>query len=597
MAGHIPETFIDELLTRVDIVDIIQSRIELKRAGTNFAARCPFHSEKSPSFTVSPSKQFYHCFGCGAHGNALKFLTEYDGLHFVDAIELLANRVGLVVPKESEENPDKTKKHAEIYATLETASRFYHKELLQGSAREKAIQYLKNRGITKETVLDFNLGYALSSWDALFKALGKDKNSHELLLAAGLIINKEKASYFDRFRDRIMFPIRNRRGQVTGFGGRILQEGNPKYLNSPETKVFSKSHELYGLYEARLKLKKLQTLVIVEGYLDVLTLSQFGVKNVVATLGTAFTEKHLEILFREVQELVFCFDGDKAGREAARRVLMICLPWMQEGRRIRFMLLPEQEDPDSFMRKMGKSVFEDGIEKAKNLSDFIFESFLTNLDLNQAEGRVEYIRRVRPLIAKIPSGILQRMLYERLSELTRVSLEQIENPNSGAPKPRSSSQPLPISAQKGQKTTKYRGQVPPAYKASALLLANPEFLGYIKTPHGLEKGTEPGTPLLCAIIDSLLDNPQLTIEKLLEKLSISEGLRKEISYIANFNDIIELVPSDGRQAEFMGALERLKERLHETALDAFLMRAKTAPLSFQEKIELKELLEQKEHGG
>jgi len=317
---------------------------------------------------------------------------------------------------------------------------------------------------------------------------------------------------------------------------------------------------------------------------------------VVATLGTAFTEKHLEILFREVQELVFCFDGDSAGKEAARRVLMICLPWMQEGRRIRFMLLPEQEDPDSFMRKMGKQVFEAEIEKAKNLSDFLFESFLTDLDLNQAEGRVEYIRRIRPLIAKIPSGILQGMLYERLSELTRVSLDQIQNPNPAGSKPRSSFGTHSTNAQKGQKTAPHRGQIPPAFKASALLLANPEFLSYIKTPHGLEKGNEPGTRLLCAIIDSLLDNPQLTIEKLLEKLSIAEGLRKEISYIANFNGIIELVPSDGRQAEFMGALGRLKERLHETALDALLMKAKTATLSSQEKIELKDLLEQKEHG-
>lgn len=608
MKGHIPDTFIDELLTRIDIVDIIQGRIELKSAGGNFVARCPFHAEKTPSFSVSKTKQFYHCFGCGAHGNALKFLTEYDGLHFVDAVEYLANRLGITVPRTSDDDYDKSKQNTEIYTTLAGASDFYHKELLQGAQREKAIQYLKNRGINKHTILDFQLGYAPHGWDNLFKAQtkGQDKDLRiiDLLLDAGLIITKENKPYFDRFRDRIMFPIRNRRGQVVGFGGRILHEGNPKYLNSPETKVFNKSSELYGLYEAKTTLKKLQVLVVVEGYLDVLTLAQFGIKNTVAALGTALTEKHLEILFREVSEVVFCFDGDRAGREAAQRVLLLCLPLMNEGRRIRFMILPEKEDPDSYMRKQGRDAFEKGLHQAKNFSDFLFESFLVNIDLNQVEGRAEYIRRLRPLIAKVPQGVLQHMLYERLGELARISIDRIEQSVLQTPrgnfKPDRQSDDRTYSSGMSRRMrpnpSKNQGPCPPAYKAAALLLANPSFIRYIKTPHGLEQGDSPGAPLLCAIIEILLKDPNLSSEMLLGKVKILEGLGKEISYIANFNDMIEWMPSEGRDAEFIGAVDRLKERVFDITLEALLMKSKVDPLTSQEKIELKEMLKQKEQG-
>lgn len=638
MTGHIPETFIDELLTRVDIVDIIQGRIELKRAGANFLARCPFHAEKTPSFTVSQNKQFYHCFGCGAHGTAIKFLMEYDGLHFVDAVETLANRLGLTIPRDAKDATEieKAKSHSEIFAILEAASAFYQKELLEAPLHEKAIEYLKNRGITKETILDFQIGYARSGWDTLFKALGKNKTSIEHLLAAGLIIAKESKPYFDRFRDRIMFPIRNRRGKVVGFGGRVLQrnsqvspesghpshnhlsshhlgsnhpgsnlqDSSPKYLNSPETKVFSKSHELYGLYEARLKLKKLQTLIVVEGYLDVLTLSQYGFKHVVATLGTSLTEKHLEILFREVPELTICFDGDTAGREAARRVLLLSLPMMKEGRRLRFVFLPEKEDPDSFVRKQGTKSFEACLQNAKTLTDYLFESHSTNLDLNQVEGRAEYIRRLRPLIAKVPSEILQHMLYERLAETAKVSLDKIENPSQHLHKTgqQSGFKPRTQGISSGFERTgspSRRGPIPPAYKATAFLLANPQLLRYIKTPHGLEQeSAEPGMRVLCAMIDILLSESHLCTKGAFERLKTTleeKGFSdKEISYIAGFDGMIASVPKEGFEAEFVGAIERLNERARDTALERLLAKAKTGPLSSQEKLELKDMLNQKE---
>jgi DNA primase len=588
MTGHIPETFIEELLNRVDIVELIQSRIELKRAGGNFVARCPFHAEKTPSFSVSASKQFYHCFGCGAHGNAIKFLTENDGMHFVDAVESLAARVGLVVPKDEGDKSSKTKKYTDIYSILEDAAQFFKTQLIRHPTQDKAIQYLKRRGITKQSVIDFEIGYAPVGWDTLVKALGGSQTRIDHLLGAGLIISKENGPYFDRFRERIMFPIRNKRGNVVGFGGRTLGDGTPKYLNSPETPVFNKSQELYGLFEAKAHLKHLSELIVVEGYLDVVTLAQFGVKNVVATLGTSLSEKHLELLFRETHDVVFCFDGDSAGRAAAQRVLHLCLAFMKEGRRARFALLPEKEDPDSFVRKQGQEAFLTEIQKSHGLSDFLFESFSTNLDLHHVEGRAEFIRLTRPLIEKLPAGVFQHMMYEKLAEITGLALDKIQK----------------NSNQKFNSNPKNPGRMPgerripttPAYRAAALLLAHREFLRYIETPHGLEMIDGPGILLLCAIIGALQKEPQISTQRLLEGLKTSGDCQNEISYITNFGTIVGSVPENGREAEFLGAMERLKERVHEQALDVMLSKAKKAPLSLDEKIHLKELLEQKDRG-
>lgn len=578
MTGHIPETFIDELLNRSDIVALIQSRVELKRAGTNFIARCPFHNEKTPSFTVSQNKQFYHCFGCGAHGNAVRFLMEYEGLHFVEAVESLAERIGMVVPKDSFENPEKLKKYSDIYATLEVANHYFQAELRKAPLPERAIQYLKRRGLSKQILIDFNLGYAPNQWDGLVSALGKNKTQIDNLLSAGLIIAKENKPYFDRFRDRIMFPIRNRKGQVIGFGGRTIENQMPKYLNSPETLVFNKSQTLYGLFEARLKLKQFQTLIVVEGYLDVLSLVQFGIKNVVATLGTALSEKHLDILFRETQEIIFCFDGDAAGRAAARKVLLLSLAWMREGRRIKFALLPEKEDPDSMVRKEGGKAFEERLHLAKNFSDFLFESYTANLDLNHVEGRAECVRILRPLIAKIPRGILQDMLQERLADLASVSIHKLKKTN--------------FSNKKKDLEKNRKNPLPPAYKASAFLLANPSLLRYIETPHGLKIEGE-GVGLLCAIIQALNLEPELKTEALLESLRKNQDIQSEFGYLSNYNSVVESVPKEGIESEFVGAMERLKQNAKDSVVEELLMRAKQSPLSLQDKRHLKELLDQK----
>lgn len=591
MTGHIPETFIDELLDRVDIVQLIHTRVTgLKRQGANYVACCPFHKEKTASFNVSQSKKCYHCFGCGAHGDAIRFLTEYEGLHFVEAVETLANSIGLTIPRDSKESLQKSKLYSEIYVTLEAANIFFQEQLIKAPTKDKAIQYLKQRGLSKQSIIDFNIGYAPPGWDTLFKALGKDQNHIQNLLSAGLIIAKENKPYFDRFRDRIMFPIRNRKGQVVGFGGRTLTDQMPKYLNSPETPVFNKSSELFGLFEARAKNRSLSPLIVVEGYLDVISLVQFGIKNVVATQGTSLTEKHLDILFRESQELIFCFDGDTAGRNAARRVLMLCLPHIKEGRRIRFMLLPEKEDPDSFIRKQGALVFEQQLEKSKNFSDFLFESFLGNLDMHQVEGRAEAVRIFRPMISKMPPGIVQEMMFARLAEITNIPLEHIHQQKGVGPR-KTTQDNLRPGSKPGQ-----RGQKPPpdpAYRAAALLLANSSLLRYIKTPSDfLSEG--PGVSLLCGIIEALRMEPHLNPKGILEKLEQKEGLKKELSYLNNFSAVAHSLPEQGIEAEFLGALSRLKESALETELETLLRKAKNNPLSTPEKDKLKELLNQKE---
>lgn len=338
MAGKIPAHFIDELLNRVDIVDLINGRVPLKKAGRDYHACCPFHHEKTPSFTVSREKQFYHCFGCGAHNNAIGFLMEYDNLSFVDAVEELAAQIGLEIPRETgdDSGPD----YRPLYETLEQAARFYQWQLRKHADADRAIGYLKQRGLTGDISADFGIGFAPPGWDNLIRQLGQDTKGLERLRLSGLISEPEQNKCYDRFRDRIMFPIRDHRGQTIAFGGRILDDSKPKYLNSPETPVFHKGRALYGLFEARKALRKIERLLVVEGYMDVVALAQFGIRYAVATLGTATTDEHLERLFRTTSEVIFCFDGDRAGREAGWKALQTALPHMKDGREARFLFLP-----------------------------------------------------------------------------------------------------------------------------------------------------------------------------------------------------------------------------------------------------------------
>ena len=377
-SGRIPREFIDDLLTRADVVDVINARVPLKKKGREYGACCPFHNEKTPSFTVSPSKQFYHCFGCGVHGSVITFLMEYEHLDFVEAIESLADSMGIIVPREQggkAPSPEQRQRSKDLFTLLEEASDYYQLQLKSSS---QAVDYLKNRQLSGEVCKRFNIGYSLNGWDHTLKHFANNQAHHyseQQLVDSGLVIQKDDGKIYDRYRDRIMFPIRNRKGQVIGFGGRVLGDELPKYINSPETTIFHKGRELYGFYEARKNTQKLDRIIVVEGYMDVIALAQFDISYAVATLGTATTQDHVKQLFRAVPEVIFCFDGDRAGREAAWRALENAMPVMQDGKEIRFLFLPDGEDPDTQVRKIGKEAFEENYQKASSLNAYFIEKF------------------------------------------------------------------------------------------------------------------------------------------------------------------------------------------------------------------------------
>ena len=429
MAGQIPQRFIDDLLARVDVVEVVGERVKLKKAGRNHSGLCPFHQEKSPSFTVSADKQFYHCFGCGAHGNALRFLMEYDKLRFPEAVEQLASRLGMEVPREGADDPRaqaREKKRKEGVNLLEMSASYF-RERLKMPEGQVAREYLEQRGVSDEIRELFGIGYAPAQWEALKRHLGGQGVDESVQIEYGLLVHHEDSGRsYDRFRDRVVFPIRDIRGRTLGFGGRVMGDAKPKYLNSPETPVFHKGRELYGLYEARQASPKLERLLIVEGYMDVVALAQYGIHNAVATLGTATTADHLRRLFRLVSEVVFCFDGDKAGRQAAARALETVLPEMIDGRQARFLFLPEGEDPDSLVRREGASAFEDRVVCASPLSEFLFEHAAQGRDLAQLESRERYVSQVLSAIEKMPQGVLKSLMLTELSRRTGVEQSRFE---------------------------------------------------------------------------------------------------------------------------------------------------------------------------
>jgi DNA primase len=419
MAGRIPQSFIDDLTARADIVELIGSRVELKKAGREYRACCPFHNEKTPSFWVSPAKQFYHCFGCGAHGTALGFLMEYDKLSFPEAIEELAGRLGLDVPREASSQPDNTGSITPLYdMNLRVAKHFA--SVLPNDARAR--EYAQKRGLTRETIEKFMIGFAPDSWNEVLKRFGANDTDRKALADCGLIIERERTDsrtldrYYDRFRDRLMFPIRDSRGRVLAFGGRIIDQGEPKYLNSPETLLFHKGRELYGMYEVRQARTTLKRLMVVEGYMDVARLHQAGVNYAVATLGTATTPEHLRRIFKLVNEVVFCFDGDKAGRAAAWRALGNALPEARDGRQIRFLFLPEGHDPDSLVGEEGREKFEKRLDGALPLSEYLATALAEQADLSHADGRAQFAELARPLVTKVAPGVYRDLLIDRLSE-------------------------------------------------------------------------------------------------------------------------------------------------------------------------------------
>jgi DNA primase len=422
MSGRISREFIDDLLVRVDIVDLIDSHVPLKKTGNNYVARCPFHTEKTPSFSVNRNKQFFHCFGCGASGNAISFLMDFSHLDFIEAVEDLANFAGIDVQRESLDINSAYKKDdlSNLYLLMDRVAAFYVEQL---RLTPKAIEYLKARSVKGEIARDFILGYAPDKWNAL-----TEKFDQQLLIDAGLLVIKDDGRAYDRFRDRIMFPIRDKRARIIGFGGRVIDDSLPKYLNSPETSLFHKGKEVYGLYELLEKNSKPQRILIVEGYLDVIALAQYGINYAVAALGTAASQAHLDLLFRFSSELVFCFDGDRAGREAAWRAMESTFSCLKHGRQMRIMILPKNHDPDSLVREEGLSGFTARMQSAQPLSDYFFEHFTEELNLSEMEGRAQLIGKAKPYLEKLPEGVFREMMFDRLKELSgQSSLESLEN--------------------------------------------------------------------------------------------------------------------------------------------------------------------------
>lgn len=506
MAGLIPQAFIDELLARADIVEVVGSRVTLKRAGSNYKGLCPFHGEKTPSFTVSPAKGFYHCFGCGAHGHAIRFLEQYDNLSFPEAVEALAETLGLDVPRERPANAPR-EDHDDLHRVLAEADQIYRAALRESPA---AIDYLKQRGIDGPTAGRFAMGYAPDRWDTVLRALGTSPARIATLAQAGLLVTNDSDRRYDRFRDRIMFPIRNPRGQVIGFGGRVLGAGEPKYLNSPETPVFRKGHELYGLYEARRQPGRPKRMIVVEGYLDVAGLVQHGIENAVATLGTAATAENVRRLTRLTDRVLFCFDGDAAGRKAAWRALETSLPFGGGTVEIEFLLLPEGEDPDSFVRKHGAAAFERLIDEAAPLSDFLVKELAHQVDFGRVDGRARFQAHAKPLLKRLPEGTYRAAVMQAFGEALRIApavLDQLMSDEQGAAPPSPAARP-PVS---NRRKTRMR-------RAIALVLHYPRAAAELDRLERLDELCQPGRELLRRVIDTARSLPGVTTARLLAQL-------------------------------------------------------------------------------
>jgi DNA primase len=580
MAGRIPQLFIDDLINRVDIVDVVDSRVALKKRGKEHIACCPFHNEKSPSFTVSQSKQFYHCFGCGAHGTAIGFIMEYERLDFVDAIEALASDYHIEVPREqSDFDPQKSDEKKNIYNVLEKSSDLFQKELKNN---ERAISYLKKRGLSGEIAKTFGMGYVPDSWDFIFQQLGASNEQKTALLKAGLLIEKSTSKYYDRFRDRIMFPIRDRRGRTIGFGGRILDQGEPKYLNSPETPVFHKGQELYGLYEARQAVRELKHIIIVEGYMDVVALAQHGIPYAVATLGTATSQEQISQLFRVVPEIVFCFDGDAAGKKAAWRALENCLTVLRDGIQARFLFLPDGEDPDTLVRKEGQKTFEFRLQNATPLSDFMLNNLAEQVDITSADGRARFSELSKPLIAKLSDSVFKDLLLEQLSKRVGLSVSAMQQHMPANTNQIESRNLAPV-----KQNPRHHIKVTPTRLAIALLLQNPSLGSKISLPEILSTANIPGIALLFSLYKVIIQTDNSSPSVLLERWrntpeegALTKLMQWDIPDADNEQQCIKL---------FEDATNRLKQHQKEQRLEALFSKSQFEALSDEEKNELRKL--------
>ncbi|MEO7064427.1 MAG: DNA primase [Dokdonella sp.] len=601
MAGRIPEKFIDDLLARVDIVDVIQERVPLKKSGRDWSARCPFHDERSASFTVSPAKQFYHCFGCGAHGSAIGFLINYDRLEFPDAVEELANRAGIKVPYEGGREAPREDSSG-LYEVLDAAAKFYRRQLGQSTT---ASEYLAQRGLDETTLARFSLGYAPDQWDALKNALGTNAQRIALLEKTGMLTSGDRGKQYDRFRDRVMFPILDRRGRTIAFGGRIIASNDapviepsdaaaplvdphlqdarkgktdgPKYLNSPETPLFHKGRELFGLWQVREANHKIARLIVVEGYMDVISLHQFGVTQAVATLGTATTRDHAEILFRQCADVIFCFDGDRAGRQAAWRAVESVLPRMRDGRQALFLFVPDGEDPDSLVRKEGLDAFERRITGSMPLSEFFFAELGKDVNLGTLDGKARLAERARPLLAQIPDGAFRDLMLAELDKIAGVRVQVAAAPVDAA-----------LVARRASSQPQHRSLV---RAAIMLLVQHPELAAAIEPPWTFAELRQPGTELLIELINICRARPDITTGALLDHFAE----RDEIASLHKLA-VAELPDGHDIRAEFLGAISQLAHQTASQRRSDLQLRLKkletagTTGLTEEERNELRHLL-------
>ncbi|MXP54062.1 DNA primase [Pantoea sp. Seng] len=570
MAGRIPRVFINDLLARTDIVDLIDARVKLKKQGKNYHACCPFHNEKTPSFTVSGEKQFYYCFGCGAKGNAIDFLMNHDRLDFVESVEELATQHGLEVPYEAGNGPSPMERHQRqsLYQLLEGLDGFYQQSLRNPQATS-AQNYLATRGLSQQVIDHFAIGYAPAGWDNVLKRFGQQKEDRESLMEAGMLVSNDSGRTYDRFRDRVMFPIRDKRGRVIGFGGRVLGNDTPKYLNSPETPIFHKGRQLYGLYEAQKNHPQPARLLVVEGYMDVVALAQFGIDYAVASLGTSTTAEHIQLLFRSTDTVICCYDGDRAGREAAWRALETALPYMNDGRQLRFMFLPDGEDPDTLVRKEGKEAFEARMEQALPLSTFLFDSLMPQVDLSTRDGKTKLATLALPLISQIPGETLRIYMRQNLgNKLGILDDNQLDKL-------------MPKQAESGTAPT-----APPLKRTTmrvliALLVQNPQFAAIVPTLDGLEQSKMAGLPLFVEIVSRCTENPGLTTGQLLELYRGTE-FSQPLETLATWN---HMIVDEEAEAVFQDSLASLYDSALEQRLEALIARDRTEGLSAAERRE------------
>lgn len=634
MAGLIPQSFIDDLLNRTDIVDVVSSRVQMKKAGKNYTACCPFHKEKTPSFSVSPDKQFYYCFGCGAGGNALGFIMDHDNLDFPQAVEELAKAAGMEIPREESGRPHKPRQPTDspLYPLLTAAAEFYRQALKSHPQRKAAVDYLKGRGLTGEIARDFGLGFAPPGWDNLYKHLSSDTLQQKAMIDAGLLVeNAETGKRYDRFRDRVMFPIRDSRGRIIAFGGRVLGDDKPKYLNSPETPVFHKGQELYGLFEARKNNRNLDEIIVVEGYMDVIALAQQGLRNAVATLGTATSEEHMKRLFRVVPSVLFCFDGDQAGRNAAWRALEATLSSLQDGRRARFLFLPEGEDPDTLVRSEGTDAFRARIHQhAQPLADYFFQQLTKEADPRSLEGKAHMATLAAPLIDKVPGANLKALMRQRLLEITGLSGEAVSQLVHSAPqdappaydpgfdydampdyadfhqpqeafvpqqdwtpkKPGAGGKkwdkkPWSKNGKRGDRDEAYAPRTPVAVEAPTLialrtLIHHPQLAGKVESAEHFANESNTYAQVLIALIEAVQKNPKLNSIQLMARWHGTEQGR----LLKALAEKEWLIDGDNLEQQFLDTITRLSAGQHTQTLDELIKRARQPGLSAEEQIQI-----------